>query len=81
MEGNDFIVDLIAYIARSLVDKPEEVEVSRSQGEGSVVYELRVSEQDRGRVIGKEGQTIQALRLLIKAAAGSDEKPVLEIPG
>ncbi|MFO8056497.1 MAG: KH domain-containing protein [bacterium] len=81
MEGNDFIVDLIAYVARSLVDKPEEVEVSRSQSDRSVVYELRVSEQDRGRVIGKEGQTIQALRLLIKAAAGSDEKPVLEIPG
>ncbi len=81
MDNNDYMLDLIAYVARALVDDPEAVEVNRSEGDRSVVYELRVAEGDRGRVIGKDGQTIQALRTLIKAAAGPDERPVLEIPG
>lgn len=73
--------DLIAYVARALVDDPDAVEVHQIEGGRTVVYELRVAESDRGRVIGKDGQTIQALRTLLKAAAASDEKPVLEIPG
>lgn len=81
MEKSDYMLDLISYVAKALVDNPDEVEVNRSEGDRSVVYELRVAEGDRGRVIGREGQTIQALRTLVKAAAGSEEKPVLEIPG
>jgi len=73
--------DLIAYIARSLVDLPEEVEVRRVPGGHTVVYELRVAEKDRGRVIGKDGQTIQAIRTILKAATASEQKPVLEVPG
>ena len=72
--------ELIAYIARSLVDHPEAVEVQKLPGH-ALVYELRVAEEDRGRVIGREGQTIQAIRVLLKAAAASDEKPTLEIAG
>ncbi len=78
---NDNLESLIAFIARSLVDNPEAVEVRRIDGGRTVVYELRVHESDRGRVIGKAGQTIQAMRTLLKAAAASDHKPVLEIPG
>jgi predicted RNA-binding protein YlqC (UPF0109 family) len=73
--------ELLAFIARSLVDHPEAVEVRKIDGGRTVVYELRVHEADRGRVIGREGQTIQAMRILLKAAAASDHKPVLEIPG
>ena len=73
--------EMIAYIARSLVDHPDEVDV-RCIGQGrTLVYELRVNDKDKGRVIGKDGRTIQALRTLLKAAAASDQKPVLEIPG
>lgn len=72
--------ELIAYIARSLVDHPEAVEVRRLPGRG-LAFELKVSEEDRGRVIGREGQTVQAIRTLLKAAAASDEKPTLEIAG
>jgi uncharacterized protein len=75
------VEELIAYIAQSLVDKPEAVEV-RLVGSGhTVIYELRVADEDRGRVIGREGQTIDAIRTLLKAAAASDQKPMLEIPG
>lgn len=72
--------EMIAYIARSLVDHPEEVEVRRLPGR-ALVFELSVAEEDRGRVIGREGQTVQAIRTLLKAAAASDEKPSLEIAG
>jgi len=73
--------EMIEYIAKSLVDHPDEVEVQLVGGGRSVIYELRVADKDRGRVIGRGGQTIQALRTLIKAAAASDRKPMLEIPG
>ena len=73
--------ELIKFLAKSLVDHPDEVEVRRSEGGRTVIYELRVAEEDRGRVIGKNGRTIQAIRILLKAAAASDEKPMLEIPG
>lgn len=77
----DVIEELIRYLARALVDHPEAVEVMRSESGHSVVYELRVAEKDRGRVIGRDGQTIQAIRTLLKAAAASDQKPILEMPG
>ncbi len=72
---------LISYIAENLVDDPGQVEVRVIPGGKTVVYELQVAPDDRGRVIGREGQTIQAIRTLLKAAAASDQKPVLEIPG
>lgn len=72
--------ELIAYIAKSLVEQPETVEVRKVPGGRTVIYELRVAEKDRGRVIGREGQTIQAIRTLLNAASASDQKCVLEIP-
>jgi predicted RNA-binding protein YlqC (UPF0109 family) len=73
--------ELIKFIARSLVDKPEAVEVRLVESGHVPVYELKVADEDRGRVIGREGQTIEAIRTLLKAAAASDQKPMLEIPG
>lgn len=72
--------EFIDYVTKALVDNPDQVQVT-SVGQGhTVVYELRMAESDRGRVIGREGQTVQALRTLLKAAAASEHKPVLEIP-
>ncbi|MDQ7825015.1 MAG: KH domain-containing protein [Candidatus Eremiobacteraeota bacterium] len=69
--------ELLEYLAKSLVDKPEEVEVSQLEGERSVILELRVSPDDMGKVIGKQGRIAQALRTIVKAAAVKDGKRVM----
>ncbi len=69
--------ELLEYLARSLVDKPEEVEVSQVEGERSVILELRVSPDDMGKVIGKQGRIAQALRTIVKAAAVRDGKRIM----
>ena len=61
---------LLEYLARSLVDDPEAVEVeSFEEDDGTVVLELAVGEDDYGKVIGKGGRTANALRTVVKAAA------------
>lgn len=66
--------DLIEYIAKSLVDHPDEVQV-RENGSGSRVrVELRVSKDDMGRVIGKGGKVANAIRALLRVAAERDGK-------
>lgn len=69
--------DLLRYLAQQLVDEPEEVEVSQVDGERSIILELRVSQRDMGKVIGKNGKIAQALRTLIKAAGMKDGKRVM----
>ena len=72
--------EFIEYIAKSLVDKPEEVHVTEIDGERTVVYELRVGEGDLGKVIGKRGQTAKSIRILIAAASAKrGKRAVLEI--
>ncbi len=72
--------DLIRYIAQSLVDKPDEVEVEEFDEDGTTVYELTVAEDDLGKVIGKQGRTARALRQLLQAASSKHHKrAVLEI--
>lgn len=61
--------ELLEYVARQLVDRPEAVEVHEVMGERSVVLELRVDDDDLGRVIGRRGRVAHALRTLMKAAA------------
>ncbi|MBE5762128.1 MAG: KH domain-containing protein [Clostridiales bacterium] len=63
------MVELIKYIACSLVDKPEEVDVRQVDHENSIVIELRVAQGDIGKVIGKQGRIAKAIRTVIKAAA------------
>jgi predicted RNA-binding protein YlqC (UPF0109 family) len=69
--------ELLEYLAKALVDKPEDVEVSQVEGERSVILELRVSPEDMGKVIGKQGRIAQALRTIVKAAAVKDGKRVM----
>ena len=72
--------ELIEYIAKALVDNPDEVKVSEVAGEITSVIELRVAKSDLGKVIGKEGRTARAMRTLLTAASTKIKKrAVLEI--
>jgi hypothetical protein len=72
--------ELVSYVARSLVDEPDEVEVNIIEGEKSTILELRVAQSDIGKVIGKHGRIAKALRTILSAAATKTGKRiVLEI--
>ncbi len=72
--------ELVAYLAKALVNNPDEVEVSEIQGETAAILELRVAKEDLGRIIGKQGRTAKSIRTLINAAASrTNRKVVLEI--
>ena len=57
--------ELLEYLARALVDKPDSVEVTAVEGERSIILQLRVDPEDVGKVIGKKGRIAQAMRTLI----------------
>jgi predicted RNA-binding protein YlqC (UPF0109 family) len=72
--------DLIEYIARALVDNPEQVIVSEVEGNQTSVLELKVAKEDLGKVIGKQGRTARAMRTILSAASAKVKKrTVLEI--
>jgi predicted RNA-binding protein YlqC (UPF0109 family) len=72
--------DLIKYIAESLVDNPENVSVDEVEGNQTSVLELKVSKEDLGKVIGKQGRTARAIRTILSAASAKEKKrAVLEI--
>lgn len=73
--------ELIEIIAKSLVDNPDDVTVTRKDKERVVVYELHVASSDMGKVIGKQGRIAKAIRAVVKAAASkeSDRKVIVEI--
>jgi predicted RNA-binding protein YlqC (UPF0109 family) len=72
--------DLVEYIAKSLVDDPAQVSVSVVEGEKSTILELKVAEDDIGKVIGKHGRIAKAIRTVLMAAAAKTGKhTVLEI--
>ncbi len=72
--------DLIADIAKALVDRPEEVVVTEIEGAQTSVIELRVAKEDIGKVIGKQGHTARAIRTILSAASAKLKKrSVLEI--
>ena len=66
--------ELVEYIVRSLVDQPESVEVNVVEGEKSTILELRVSPDDIGKVIGKQGRIARALRTILSATATKSGK-------
>lgn len=72
--------DFLAYIIKNLVDRPEEVHIKEVQGTNTIIYELTVSKSDIGKIIGKEGRTIKAIRtLLVSVASRNNVKVSLEI--
>ena len=70
------MVELVNFIARALVDKPEAVDVREVENEDSIVIELRVDPDDMGKVIGKQGRIAKAIRTVVKAASVKADKPV-----
>ena len=66
--------ELIEYIAKLLVDNPEEVSVTELEGEQTSVIELRVAKEDLGKVIGKQGRTARAMRTILGAASSKIRK-------
>ena len=72
--------DMIAYIAKALVDKPEEVVVTEILGQQTSVIELKVAKEDIGKIIGKQGRTALAIRTILSAASAKiNKRSVLEI--
>jgi predicted RNA-binding protein YlqC (UPF0109 family) len=72
--------DLIFYIAKALVDQPEQVSVEEVEGNQTSVLELKVAKEDLGKVIGKQGRTARAMRTILSAASAKIKKrTVLEI--
>jgi predicted RNA-binding protein YlqC (UPF0109 family) len=79
-EDNTMEKDLIEYIAKSLVDDPSQVQVNIVEGEKSTILELRVAENDIGKVIGKHGRIAKAIRTVLQASSARTGKhTVLEI--
>ncbi len=72
--------ELLEYIAKSLVDKPENVVIRETEGEQGTVLELEVAQEDLGKIIGKQGRTARAIRTLMGAVSAKTKKrTVLEI--
>ncbi len=65
---------LVEYIARSLVDNPDHVDVNEIEGEKTIILELKVNEDDLGKIIGRHGRTAKAMRTVINAAATKEQK-------
>jgi predicted RNA-binding protein YlqC (UPF0109 family) len=76
------VQDLVEYLAKGLVDKPDEVRVERVERDGAIVLELHVAPDDVGKVIGRQGRIARALRTIVRASgARSNERALLEIVG
>jgi uncharacterized protein len=77
-DGPAAVQELLEYLARSLVDEPEEVSVEPFEEEdGTIVLELHVAEDDAGKVIGRRGRTVAALRTVMKACSAREAGRVL----
>jgi predicted RNA-binding protein YlqC (UPF0109 family) len=74
------VAELLAHLARRLVDEPDAVEVEEVQREGATILQLRVAKDDVGKVIGRQGRIARALRAIVRASgARSHRRVVLEI--
>ena len=80
MTKRSYRVELVEFLAKSLVDHPEDVKVTEKTVNDTVIIELAVAEDDMGKVIGKQGRIAKAIRTVVKAAsAKSDKKYTVEI--
>ena len=68
--------ELLTFVARSLVDDPDQVQVEVTEGPEAIILELHVAEEDMGKVIGKQGRIAKAIRAVVKAATAKNSKPV-----
>jgi len=72
--------ELVLYIVKALVDEPEKAEVKEVAGERATIIEIKVAEPDRGKIIGKEGRIIKAIRTLVNSSSAKlDKRATVEI--
>jgi predicted RNA-binding protein YlqC (UPF0109 family) len=69
--------ELLEYIVKMIVDRPDEVDIREIPGERVVIYEVRVSKEDVGKVIGKQGRTAKAIRTILAAVSLKRGKKVI----
>ena len=69
--------ELVEVIAKSLVDYPDEVQVTETENDKAVVLELKVAQSDMGKVIGKQGRIAKAISTVVKAAASKEDRKVI----
>ena len=69
--------ELVEVIAKSLVEHPDEVVVTETENEKSILVELKVAQSDMGKVIGKQGRIAKAIRSVVKAASSKEDKKVV----
>ena len=80
MSNFESLKDLVEFMAKALVDFPDKVEVNEIVGEQTTVVELKVSKEDLGKVIGKQGRTARSMRTILNAASTKlHKRSVLEI--
>ena len=72
--SNVSLKDLVEFVARALVDHPDQVEVEEISGAQTIVLELRIAKEDLGKVIGKQGRTVKAMRAILNAASSKLRK-------
>ncbi len=68
--------ELVTFVAKALVDHPDQVVVSETEGPEAIILELHVADEDMGKVIGKQGRIAKAIRAVVKAATAKNSKPV-----
>ena len=69
--------ELVLFLAKSLVDQPDAVQVMETEGPEAIILELSVAQEDMGKVIGKQGRIAKALRTVVKAASSKESKKVI----
>ena len=68
--------ELVLFLAKSLVDKPDQVQVLETEGPEAIILEINVAPEDMGKVIGKQGSSAKAIRTVVRAATDKTSKPV-----
>ncbi|MGV8146327.1 MAG: KH domain-containing protein [Alkaliphilus sp.] len=69
--------ELVQVIVEALVDQPEKIEITETESKQSIIIEIRVAQEDMGKVIGKQGKIAKAMRTVVKSAAMRDNKKVI----
>jgi len=77
MPGGKSMKELVEIIAKALVDVPEQVTVTQRETDSTIILELRVAQEDMGKVIGKQGRIAKSIRNVVKAAASKQDKKVM----